>query len=287
MRIRVTFTTLLLALSVVAGPRAFAVSGTPASRCIVREISNATPSPALVSGRVSAPVSGLYDSIPGENEVVAGPIKIQIQYGSFANVILNGNLVGQFARAYHPRSRTFYFEGSMLKGAPSFINVPGVVPLVPGRGVPTQAFASLQLMKSFGVKYGELAHANTNGIDNLQTTLQMIRSPAYKKWLKEHSTPHPPREVLEEALQGSHTLSYMETVLTQSGHKITNVRVNDAEIKWIPLRQMLVEHQDETDDSIRALLFDRDVHGNLSKLSLDQLVPVQFAVELDLAPFSH
>lgn len=289
MRNRVTFTTLFLASLVAWGSLASTALGTPASQCLVQELTVGELSVGELSkdARVSAPVPGLYHSIPTEHEVVAGPIKFQLQYGNFVNVTKNGTLVGQFARGYQAKTKTFYFDGSALKGAPSFVDVPGVVPLVQGRGVPTQAFASLMLMKSFGVKYGELAHAETNAVNNLKTTLQMIRSPAYKNWLKERPTPYPTREVLEEALQGSHTVSYMETVLKQSGHKITKVRINDAEIQWTPLSQMLFEHQNEADASVQALLFDRDANGNLTKLSVDQLVPSHFAVEMDLAPFAR
>ncbi len=257
-------------------------------------------SPALQSSppfnRTEAPVSGLYESIPNQTHFASGPVEIKIYdmgaKGHIGYIDLNGKIAGTIHRRYDPQSKTLFFEGANLYGedgrsatkAPGFLNFPGVIPLVKDRGIPTQAFVTLQIMKQLGIKYGELAHAQTNMINNIRTSLQLIQSHAVKDWLTLHPKTQPPTEVLLQAIRETHSVSYIETVLTQSGHKVVATRMNDKDLRWLSLKTLLMYHRNEIDDSLASLMIQKVENGKPIPLSPDQLIPTYFQIEFDLAP---
>ena len=258
--------------------------------------STAAPEKAL---RIEAPVPGLYESIPllsRGDSVSRGAYLVEVfghQDSRLVEISEPGKTFGEFTRDYLPNQRMLYFSGSSLSrdgragptALPTFLDLPGTVPLVPGRGVPTQVFATLVAMRSFGVPYGSLARARTNYVENLRTSLQLMRAPALQRWRAAHPNQLPPLEVLSEAIRDTHTARYMESALVQAGHRVSAARVIERGIYWEPLYRVLRSMEKNLDDESLALLVQEwKADGSPLPFSPNELVPLHFGVELDLAP---
>jgi hypothetical protein len=132
--------------------------------------------------------------------------------------------IGKWAGGWH-----IWFKDAFLFNhgarAPSFIQVHGVKPLVKDRGVPLQLFATLQQMKMAGVPYGGLRTAETS-IGNARTLIELWQSAPVQKFVALHPKSRVPDKLLKEAFLSTHSGQYMETVFTQSGHKITDITLS-------------------------------------------------------------
>jgi len=239
--------------------------------------------------RVSKPVPGLYDSIPVQNVTEINGIRIEMTDFGAQFYSREGFPIGRLRRTI--KDNAIYFDGSQFDrggetAVPGFVEIPGVIPLVKERGVPTQAFATLQKMKMEKIPYGGLEVAHSNNVENVKTSLQLIRSQSVQKWMALHPNQAVPPEVLTQALPETHSWQYMETVLTQSGHQISSVKMEADQMKWIPLRKLLYQHESEIDDEVLALLVkETGPKGQKIPFSPDQLVPYGFKMKFDLKPY--
>ena len=112
----------------------------------------------------------------------------------------------------------------------------------------------------------------------------LSNSLAVRKWIMDHPGMEIPSQVLSEGFLQTHSLKYFETVLTQSGHKIKNVKV--LSVVFTPASDMatkLVEKMDAHSDW-SFLIHKKLKDGSLIPLDPHQPLPVYFAVEMELAP---
>jgi hypothetical protein len=96
---------------------------------------------------------------------------------------------------------------------------------VEGKGTPTAAYISMRLMKMLGIGSGSLKTVLIRNIWNLDAILKLREL--------EKTTPR------DEAVGKTSSVSSQETALTQSGHKITNVRVKPDTGKVGSLKEVL------------------------------------------------
>lgn len=132
---------------------------------------------------------------------------------------------GKFVRKFSMDKKTIFLESADLElheNYSAFASVPGVVPLVEGKGVPLQALVTLMQMRMAGVSYGTLTKAVSH-ITNEKTQSELNNSTEIKSFLKKYPGQRPPNEMIARALPETHTYRYFSTFLIQSGHKIKKV----------------------------------------------------------------
>ncbi len=202
---------------------------------------SATAAPGCESylGRVSVPVKGLWDSIP-ERDVDTFELRTltqdnsrmlewegtDIPMKSFSTDVNVQREHGSIIRSFSQNKQIMWAEKAELQfeKAPRWAKIPGVVHLVPNKGIPIQLFVTLMQMKMAGIKYGSLKHVFAE-IGNVQTQMELNRSPEIRAHLKATRNERPPNEMIERAFHLTQTYSYFETFLTQSGHRIKDVRI--------------------------------------------------------------
>lgn len=202
--------------------------------------------------RVHAPVPGLYASIPNRDvrlpnvEMLTkettqdylgnGARNYPIQYKTIVAIYdrhraASGDLRtvgrGDFTRSFSESRDAISFDGASLywsRRPEAFVNVPGVTPLVAGKGIPLQALVTLLQMKRAGVPYGGLKVAESS-IDNERTLRELAQRPAIREYMQAPNLAAVPGELIAAELPYTHTYRYLSTVLTQSGHRITRITV--------------------------------------------------------------
>jgi len=166
--------------------------------------------------RIARPVKGLYQSI-NPNEVPHGWSFTESDQHGYSYTMASREGVGErrgyVTRHYEPRNRRLIaYSATRFDGRtplPAWIQTESV-PLVKGRGTPTIAYLTLRLMKMKGVPYGGLKELVAVNIAN-------PRSAVSRSELLEGGSAY------EDAIRKTHTFQYLETVLTQSGHRILSV----------------------------------------------------------------
>jgi hypothetical protein len=130
---------------------------------------------------------------------------------------------GHVQRTYFPATKTLRLDEAYLntfeQGAggdprdriPSWIPHDGVG-LLPGKD-PTVNWATLRQMKAFDIPYGGLNHVEVPKVANQRSTIDLapVRSG---------------RITMSAAIRETQTYRYVETFLTQSGHRIVGVEIN-------------------------------------------------------------
>jgi hypothetical protein len=223
-----------------------AVLALSASTSVAHASAGALPVANRSTARVTQPVRGLYEAIPTvalprgwtghESRWVYRPEaggervyrRLRARRGERPHVIeaeLRHGATGTeawFSRNYEPETRTLtldqayldsehwrrFYSGRPDRPVPSWID--SRVPLVKGKGVPTVVYMTLRQMKQFGIRYGGLAKIEIEKINNAESDIDVHE-------LKERGLS------LEQAVKETGTYRYVETIATQSGHKIVGM----------------------------------------------------------------
>jgi hypothetical protein len=194
----------------------------------------ADPGPQLGStpsaARVRAPIDGLYESIdpdqaPPDWSFKGSPPKKNDGVPVLRTDVSGpDNTLGWFERAFNPTTTEFQMRNAFLQNLPKWIQQVKV-PLVLGKGTPTQTYVTIYQMRRLGVSFGKLRKVKMSTIQNVEAILQLaaLRD---KEGLS-----------LEEAIVHTHSVTYGETPLIQSGHKIVGVKVDSGK-EW-PICELL------------------------------------------------
>ena len=248
--------------------------------------------------RVEKMVPGLYESIPTMEEMKIGDLEVKTKLlfdMRYVTTITDpsGRVVGSMDRLIDPKNKKIYFNSAFLNGAfkkaafgsevPKFIDVPEVLPLVPGKGIPTQTFITLSQMKMAKVSKGELREASAV-ITNSQTLSQVADSKVVREWILAHPGKDVPFDVVSRAFMETHTYKYFETIMTQSGHRIKSVTV-----AWVINRPASVLSRkvvsDLDDETAHFFLIQKKLpDGSLIPMAPDQPVPGSIDVDFELEP---
>lgn len=190
-------------------------------------------------GRVTRPVPGLWDSIPGQ-DIQSGTFKSETETQSeaktwdgqiydvrkFSSYLSISGEVGEVRRIFDLKKQIMWADAADLQigDVSRWLKIPGVIALVPKKGIPIQLLVTLMQMKMAGVGYGSLKELYSN-ISNEQTQRELNWSPEIRAFLKATRNSRPPNEMIERWFHITQTYKYFETFLTQSGHRIKKVRV--------------------------------------------------------------
>ena len=246
--------------------------------------------------KVETIVPGLYESIPVNQEMKIGNLTAKtkiVEEMIFTTKIFDsrGNEVGLVDRMIDYDNKKIYFSSAFLDGAfkeipgapsvPKFVDIPGTLPLVEGRGIPTQTFITLQQMKLAGVNKGEL-RAAAAVITNNRTLSQIVDSPSVREWILENPGREVPNDVISKVFSETHSYKYLETILTQSGHRIKKVNV-----AWVGHRPTSVISrrvlEEMGDEKAGLFLIQKKLpDGSLIPMDPDQPLPASIDVQFEL-----
>lgn len=266
-------------------------------------------SPVKTKHFVVNPVPGLYESIPAEPMIGHGNWSFGTvgREKSYVTNILyeieadgrRSSLMGSVKRNLSRDNTHLEFAGAGLKSElgnltdlPSFIDYPGTKPLVPGRGIPLQTFATLMQMRIAHVPYGGLRSASSNPISNVATALNLYTSEPILEWMRLNPGTAPPTTLIEEMFLTTPTGRYMYTVLTQSGHRITNLSITGVEL--VPLKQLLprgslgaqmLKNMDLNPNDANEVELSSYPDGERVVVSPETQVPANMIVSFDLVPW--
>lgn len=195
-------------------------------------------------GRVTEPVPGLYEHIPSnitELNSADWSFKISSDDPWITQVTYHhwsGDLSGSFEvyvipseeneKKYIVNLRSAYLDdariidGGEVIEIPSFISSPTLTSLT-NRGVPLGATVIMSAMKRAGVTYGGMCKFEIESVQNLETILELAG--LQKQWKAQH--PGATLSTREQAklIQATTIFKFARTIIEQSGHRITSVRV--------------------------------------------------------------
>ena len=184
--------------------------------------------------------------------------------------------VGFVERAYDSRTNTFEMRNAFLEDVPNKIQ-PATGDTLTSGGTPTQTYLTLHQMKALGVEYGGLKKVKMSTIQNLQSIIE----------LELHSRTMP----LDEAVRKTYSLTYAETPIVQSGHRIVDVKFGGTpkKTRFDVLLEWYERHnsRDKPRDPEIVKKHDEIItnHGD-GKVTRDTQVRWNYDIEITLAPFS-
>lgn len=176
-----------------------------------------------------------------------------------------------FEVGYDPRTRTLTVSKAFLKNLEKWMTGVGVE-LIPGRGIPSYVFITLQQLKQMGVPYGGLRHVCLSTIQHVETLIQIAQA-------TRRGTP------IERAASESAAVEIASTPLVQSGHRVVpgsfRVVANPAArrpIEWILRNQVEL-----------GLLDAARAEALLVKYGVDRSFVTAHGhdIEFDVAPFDE
>jgi hypothetical protein len=199
-----------------------------------------------------------------------------------------GNHLGQFTGVLDKNKNEFTFLFSKrLPHAPSFVHLPGVPDLVPGRGIPTALAASLLQLRRAGLQRGSLKKALGDRVVNGDTIFELLQAPEIRAWIRLHprGTPPVPYHLLEKVFLNTQIGRYIQSTMLQTGHRITGVKLSGGYVGTVHDVISWSSRQGTPIDSamIEAALFE-GTGPNTSVLRPDVVFPFGFDVEFTLAP---
>lgn len=173
--------------------------------------------------------------------------------------------------------------GQFLDKLPSKI-VPSDGKMLTPTGTPTQTYLTLRQMKALGIKYGGLTKVKMSTIQNIQSIIQMHVMKTAE-----------PRMSLHERVRRTASVSYADTTLMQSGHRIVDVKYGGNEIVSNQRLGKLMEHY-ETDfgrskvrnpDIVKKhddLLASHGKYNGEQIVTRDTIAVYNYDIEITLAP---
>src|SRR6185503_3664638 len=183
--------------------------------------------------------------------------------------------VGFIERAYDGISGTLEMRNVFLDKLPSKIKPKNGAMLTP-EGTPTQTYLTLHQMKKLGVGYGKLTKIKMSTIQNIRSVIE----------LEVLSSKLP----LDEAVLKTHSVTYAETTVIQSGHKIVGGKVTGQGRKR-PLQELLDHyetHGNPHGPRDAAIVSTHDeLLAKFGDGKIDRQTPVlwDYNIELSIEPF--
>jgi hypothetical protein len=117
----------------------------------------------------------------------------------------------EITRSYSAAKRELVLDQAYRREQPSFIEHSGPN-LIEGRGTPTVTWATLHQMKQFGIPYGGLKTIRVPDVANEKAVIDLaaVRSG---------------NGSLDDQIRKTQTFGYIDTIATQSGHRIVSVDI--------------------------------------------------------------
>jgi hypothetical protein len=222
--------------------------------CLDLEVIETLGSPER-EGYVMSKVEGLLDSIPIPSELIAAvadPVKYELPRlqvskdffvedrrignkfttkviyvdpitkievsGSVTRKFVDGELELVFASLAAVNTTS---SGKFIK-MPRWINVPGVVPLLAGKGIPLQMFLTLRQLKIAKIAPGEVKFVKSDIVNSIAVAEYEV---ARRRW----SAANPGKEATDvernQWIQSMTSLRYIESTLIQMGYRVAISRV--------------------------------------------------------------
>lgn len=186
-------------------------------------------------------------------------------------------LVGWVERAYNPRTRTLELRNAFLDKVPNKIRPKQGAMLTPD-GTPTQTFLSLHQMKALGANYGDLKKIKMSTIQNIRSVIELEAMSA--KGMS-----------LDEAVAKTYSVTYANTTVTQSGHRVVGVQyVKNQEMRR-PFDRLLEHYELDhaTNKRVPSIVAEHDrliaTYGN-GVVSRQTPVRYNYDIELTVEPFA-
>jgi len=228
--------------------------------------------------RIRKPVDGLYSSVPADlkinhngwnitTEVSGSTATSRIEFRGPDGSVERGNMI----RSYDPKTSKFVMEVAFLDKLPSFIDV-GKAMIAKKGGTPLVTFLSIHQMKIIGVIYGSIKKVKMSTIQNFETIIHL-------NWLKRKF----PDKTFDELIMNTHSVSYAETAISQSGHKVLYAKVGGkgAYIDSVGSLMKYYEMQDPRNIKRYNELLKKYGFSRSEKMYMN------FDIELHLAPFTR
>lgn len=193
---------------------------------------------------------------------------IHKDYKGYKTTILDPStgIRGEIIRSYYENyegKRMLVMNNASLDSSLQWSDVD--LPLVPGRGTPTVAYATLRQMQMLKIKYGDLEMVRLANIENAETAAQLRRA-QLNTWAGGAK--------VEDSLANLASVRYARTILEQSGHTITRIRVDAMNPIPTPLEKLMKNLSEKQFAEIEEA----------TKLSRKQSVYSLFDIILDVAP---
>ena len=181
-------------------------------------------------------------------------------------------------RSYSPEDRALIMHMAFLAKVPRWLRTPGPW-LDPVDGIPLSAALTLRQMRMMEVPYGGLEKARMQNICNLRAIIELA---AFRKEMTDKS-----KAALDRAAGKTHSVSYAETALIQSGHEINAVSLHGGEDRRLGeyLRRMETRRDGSLDPAIVASHDELIAKYGRGLVTRDTVVRVDYTIDLLLAPF--
>jgi hypothetical protein len=126
--------------------------------------------------------------------------------------------VGHVIRTYNQATGVLELSEAFLDKVPNKI-VPSNGKMLTPTGTPTQTYLTLRQMRALGIEYGTLRKVKMSTIQNIQSIIQLHVMKTTE-----------PTMSLHEKVRRTASVSYADTTITQSGHRIVDVKFGDAHV---------------------------------------------------------
>ena len=216
-------------------------------------------------------VRGLYDNIfPGEN--LNGILDDVEQNVNSIRTLVEpefGVRPGDFERKYDSEEDMFIFKAGFRYHAPKFLDN-GHIPLVEGKGIPTQMLVSLRQMKMLEIPDGSLKKAKMDMIQNVETMIYVTHL------MVENGSDD--ITLIGNDILNAPSVQYAISTLKQAGYRISN-----ASLSYRP-SSTIVTIQSAVDDFPLDNPISEDFINQFG-FDWDSPIVVNFDIFFELEPF--
>jgi hypothetical protein len=151
--------------------------------------------------------------------------------------------------------------------------------LIPGRGTPIHMDVTIGQMRAADIPPGGLSRASTDPITNWATSFDLANHPRIVEFIRTNPGVRPPTELLSEIILQSSSGRYMESVMTQTGHRIESASVQN--VRWVPLDRPLPKSSRSPEYESLKEQYINTICGGVPQ---DCYVPREFIISFELAP---
>ena len=155
-------------------------------------------------------------------------------------------------------------ENVFLKDLPKWIEAGK--PMKEGKGTPTVAYLTMRQMKLLGAKFGEVKVVKMSTIQNVEAVMQLEQ-------MKRNGVSY------EVGIKDTHSFIYATTSIQQSGHKISEVKIDMSGAFGWKLRDMM--------DHFSMPNSEREVLLKKYGLSVEDVVKVNYDIYINLLPLAN
>lgn len=149
------------------------------------------------------------------------------------------NYDGYFYRNFDAKKKIFTFNHGFLQDLPKWVN-DVKVPLVQGKGIPTQAYFTLRQMKLLDITEGEIQTVRMAQIQNLETMGYIHQVTGSKKIVNSDAI-----DIL-----AAPSNEYMKTVMTQAGYETMSGRIT-GKGQYFTVKQLKASKWDVSDEFMK------------------------------------